>query len=156
MARSAGDTAPLGMLLIEHGVLEEHQVDGALVAQQQRGGRLGEILLERGLVSRPLLARVLARQAGVVLEAEGGFGSGLRELIERRHLARSGGRGRQAGWTDALMDADALDAAPSNSGRALGERRMQPDRRKGDRRRPQARAPRSAARATWSSGAGEQ
>jgi hypothetical protein len=119
----------LGGLLIEQGVLGQQEVEWALAEQVKSGRKLGEILIERDLLSRPFLARVLARQAGVALEDEGGFGSGLRALIERRHLERSG------------LSADqhlSASLRPLTDRRSL-ERRASADRRKtADRRRTES------------------
>lgn len=120
-----GRRPPLGVLLIEQGVLGQQEVEWALAQQVKSGRKLGEILIERDLLSRPYLARVLAEQAGVALEDEGGFGSGLRALIERRHLERSGLRADRYLATSLRAPTD----------RRLGERRASTDRRKtADRR----------------------
>jgi hypothetical protein len=130
--RPAATTEPLGVLLRAHGVLDESEVDRALADQERSGGQLGQILLEQGLISRPLLDRVLAQQAGIVLEAEAGFGTGLRGLIERRHLERSGVRVPSFD-PDFRID-EALDE------RRLDDRRAQGDRRRQRRRSRDARA----------------
>jgi len=83
------DWRPLGSLLSEQGAVKENEVEKALAHQERSGGRLGEILLGWGFVSRPLLTRVLAEQHGVWLEEETGFGTGLRAEIERRHRERA-------------------------------------------------------------------
>jgi hypothetical protein len=127
--RADGHAEPLGALLVERGVLGSAELDQALAAQEERGGKLGEILLDRGLVSRPLLDRALARQDGVVLETEGGFGSGLRNLIERRHLERAGVR-IDAIDPDQFGGLD-VDAPPQSAERRRRERRRGPDRRGG-------------------------
>jgi hypothetical protein len=82
------DWRPLGSLLTEQGAVRGKEIEEALAYQERWGGRLGEILLGWGFVSRPLLARVLAEQGGVSLEQETGFGTGLRAEIERRHRER--------------------------------------------------------------------
>jgi hypothetical protein len=96
----AGETSSewrrLGLLLREHGVVKEEEVERALAHQHCSGERLGEILLGWGFVSGPLLTRVLAEQRGVRLEEETGFGTGLRAEIERRHRERSSLRLRTA------------------------------------------------------------
>ncbi len=78
---------PLGTLLVERGLLSAEELEDALEAQRETGKRLGEILVERGLVSHPALGDTLARQDGIELTSESGFGTGLRGLIERRHAA---------------------------------------------------------------------
>ncbi len=80
----------LGALLAERRAVADREVEEALAHQRETGAKLGEILLEWGLVSRPLLARVLAEQDGVWLEQDRGFGTGLRAEIERRHRHRAG------------------------------------------------------------------
>jgi len=80
---------PLGLLLVEKGLLTEEELEFALTKQGEDNRRLGEILVETGLVSGPALAHVLAEQLGVELSAEQGFGTGLRFEIVRRHEKRA-------------------------------------------------------------------
>lgn len=57
---------PLGVLLIEWGLLEQEQLDRALAEQRRRPERrLGETLVELGYLSGPELACALAQQHGV-------------------------------------------------------------------------------------------
>ena len=56
---------PLGVVLVEQGLVLSDDVDGALAAQVETSQPLGEILLERSLIARPLLAKALARSADV-------------------------------------------------------------------------------------------
>jgi hypothetical protein len=102
------ERAPLGMLLIESGLLTDEELEHALALQAESGKLLGEILVTSGLVTKIELARALARQYGVELEEEGGYGSGLRSEIERRHLDERPGRpaGDAAAERDAAADAD--------------------------------------------------
>jgi hypothetical protein len=71
---------PLGKVLVENGYLTKTELDNALEVQRERGGRLGEILVARGSMTPPTLARALAEQHGVELatgdqtEAEGETG----------------------------------------------------------------------------------
>src|SRR5687767_12163715 len=55
-------SAPLGRLLIDTGVLTEVTLDEALVIQRTDRRRLGEILVDRGLVSPQQLAQLLSHQ----------------------------------------------------------------------------------------------
>ncbi|GAB4141211.1 MAG: ATPase, T2SS/T4P/T4SS family [Planctomycetota bacterium] len=55
----------LGQILKEQGVIHEGMVQEALVIQREKGGRIGEILLELGHIGRADLARALAAQAGM-------------------------------------------------------------------------------------------
>jgi hypothetical protein len=61
---------PLGKLLVDLELLTESQLDRALTAQREEGGRLGEILVSRGLLSGGELAQALAEQHGVELGAQ--------------------------------------------------------------------------------------
>ena len=55
---------PLGRLLVEQGALSESGLQRALLAQRRRGGALGDILVQRGYVSREQIDDALARQDG--------------------------------------------------------------------------------------------
>jgi type IV pilus assembly protein PilB len=57
----------LGSLLVRDGLLSEEQLESALALQQESGQRLGEILIERGDVTRTQLARLLAEQVEMPL-----------------------------------------------------------------------------------------
>ena len=98
MFDNCGDRTLLGALLSQQGEVTNDEVDQALTTQVENGDPLGEILVEKGAVSRPVLDRALAEQSGVVLHFEGGFGTGLRAEIERRHRA---GRGLEDNQTAA-------------------------------------------------------
>ena len=55
----------LGQILKDLGVLHEGQVQEALTIQRDKGGRIGEVLLELGHLQQSDLARGLAEQAGM-------------------------------------------------------------------------------------------
>jgi hypothetical protein len=61
---------PLGKVLVELEFLTESQLERALAAQREEGGKLGEILVSRGLLSGAELAQALAEQHGVELDAD--------------------------------------------------------------------------------------
>jgi hypothetical protein len=61
---------PLGKLLVDLEFLTESQLERALAVQGEEGGRLGEILVSRGLLSGGELARALAEQHGVELAVQ--------------------------------------------------------------------------------------
>ena len=61
---------PLGNVLVDLEFLTESQLERALAAQREEGGRLGEILVSRGLLSGAELAQALAEQHGVELAAQ--------------------------------------------------------------------------------------
>ena len=75
---------PLGELLVERGLVTPAQLEAALAEQAESGRRLGEIIVAKGLVSRERLTQVLLEQCGLDLSTQGGFGSGLRGQLERR------------------------------------------------------------------------
>jgi type IV pilus assembly protein PilB len=54
----------LGELLLEKGLLTEEQLDEALGERSQNGGLLGETLVRLGFIFEDELARVLAEQSG--------------------------------------------------------------------------------------------
>jgi len=57
--------APLGALLAEAGLLEDAQLDFALSYAREQGRRLGEVLVEQGLVSPAEVLRLVAAQHGL-------------------------------------------------------------------------------------------
>jgi len=81
-------TRRLGQVLIEAGLITEKELAEALAEQAETGRLLGEILIARRLVSSPVLAQALAVQSGTELVVEQGFGAGLWARIERRHPSR--------------------------------------------------------------------
>ena len=71
---------PLGQLLVQRGLLSQHELEAALDEQERTGGLLGEILMRNGLLSRLALASSLHEQS-LAQEPEDGFGSGLRSVL---------------------------------------------------------------------------
>jgi len=55
----------LGQILKDHGAVHEGMVQEALVQQREKGGRIGEILMELGHIGKGDLAKALAEQAGL-------------------------------------------------------------------------------------------
>jgi hypothetical protein len=90
MHHICGERPLLGSLLLEQGAVRDDDLELALEAQAQNGERLGEILVELELLSRPALDRAVASQSGIKLKQEGGYGTGLRAELERRHRGRPG------------------------------------------------------------------
>ena len=80
----------LGALLVEAGLVSEHDLVEALAEQERSGQRLGEVLVARGLVSAAAVANALAEQRGSFLRTEYGFGTGLRALMGRSNVPDSG------------------------------------------------------------------
>lgn len=55
----------IGEILLDMGVISESQLEGALLRQRSRGGRLGENLLATGAIDREELVRILAQRTGI-------------------------------------------------------------------------------------------
>ncbi|HEV8459744.1 MAG TPA: hypothetical protein VGQ38_03465 [Gaiellaceae bacterium] len=55
---------PLGTILYRQGLVQQDELEGALVEGMESGELLGEILIRRGLLSRDDIARALAAQQG--------------------------------------------------------------------------------------------
>ena len=75
----------LGELFVQKGLITPDELAEALAEQKESGKRIGQILVQKGFVSRPDLTTVLAEQLGVVLAKQEGFGAGLWSEIKRRH-----------------------------------------------------------------------
>jgi hypothetical protein len=52
----------IGAIFLEHGSIDQHELDSALEVQRQTGGRLGEILISQGTLTRIDLASALTEQ----------------------------------------------------------------------------------------------
>ena len=62
MSAAQNPWPPIGEMFVEQGHLTPAQLDRALEVQRETGGRLGEILVERGYISRIDLAGALSKQ----------------------------------------------------------------------------------------------
>lgn len=62
---TAGNRTPIGEILVAQGSLSLADLEIGLAEQRARGGRLGEILLETGVIAETDLVHALARQSGV-------------------------------------------------------------------------------------------
>ena len=56
---------PLGELLVDRGLLSARQLELALAEQRRTGRRLGEVLVGLGFVSEQALAAMLLEQVGL-------------------------------------------------------------------------------------------
>jgi len=54
----------LGELLLERGIISQQQLEEALALQKEKGGLIGEILVELGLVKEEDIAQALTAQYG--------------------------------------------------------------------------------------------
>lgn len=83
---SNGHAAPpprprLGQVLLRNGYVSDEDINRALAAQARSGKLIGEILVEQGAVSRPIVTRALEEQNGASGEQEQGLFSGLRNAL---------------------------------------------------------------------------
>ena len=79
-AEPAPQPPPLGELLVERGLLTREQLDEALVEQVQTNRPLGEIVVKRGWVPGALIGQALATQVGGLVKSEYGFATGFAPL----------------------------------------------------------------------------
>ena len=54
----------LGELLIERGIINQHQLDKALTVQKEKGGLIGEVLVELGFAKEEDITQALTTQYG--------------------------------------------------------------------------------------------
>lgn len=69
LAVPAADHTPLGLLLIERGLVSPSTIYDTLIEQQLSEGLLGEILVQKGFVTTEQLAPLLAQQVQERAEA---------------------------------------------------------------------------------------
>jgi hypothetical protein len=67
MAAAQPIWAPLGELLVERGLLSQRQLELALQEQNRTGRRLGEVLVAFGFVSHDALTNTLLEQVGLAV-----------------------------------------------------------------------------------------
>jgi type IV pilus assembly protein PilB len=66
MANAAtGARRLLGQILKEHRAVNQGQIQEALAAQRERGGQIGQILIELGMVTKDQVLKALAEQSGM-------------------------------------------------------------------------------------------
>jgi hypothetical protein len=73
----------LGELLVSHGLITSEQLDDALLAQRQFGGRLGTNLVEMGFINDVELAKILSEQLKVPCALPEALASVPRDVIAR-------------------------------------------------------------------------
>jgi hypothetical protein len=107
---------PLGELLVERELITQAQLEAALAEQARTGRRLGEIIVAAGLVSRERLTQVLLEQCGLDLSVQAGFGYGLRGQLERRGVDQA----IEAVRTPVVFRVEKVEEAPTNTPRRVG------------------------------------
>jgi hypothetical protein len=108
---------PLGVLLVDRGLLTVEQLDDALEEQARTGERLGAILVARRVIAGAVLTTILAEQIGVELETQRGYGSGLFSKMAKRNGltdAPARERGGELPSYDAYADAEVVEASESD------------------------------------------
>lgn len=80
---------PLGQLLLERGLVTEGQLLEALEEQERTGRPLGEIVGTRHRISSVTLQDVLEEQRELEIELDHGYTSGLRQALQRRARVRT-------------------------------------------------------------------
>ena len=61
---------PLGELLVDHGLIDEYDLEAVLYEQRLSGQLLGELLVSKGIVSPIEMASIIAEQHGIHLVPE--------------------------------------------------------------------------------------
>ncbi len=81
----------VGRLLIDAGVLLDHDVHAVLDAQSRDGGRFCSVALRLGLADERALVRILSRQLGVpgMVVGEARPDAGARDVVDRATAARA-------------------------------------------------------------------
>jgi hypothetical protein len=80
---------PIGQLFLERGLVTEDQLLEALDEQERTGRPLGEIVGTRYRISSITLEKVLDEQRELELELDRGYTSGLRDALQRRARVRT-------------------------------------------------------------------
>jgi hypothetical protein len=80
---------PLGQVLLRSGYISDADINRALADQAKSGKLIGEILVDQGSVSRPVVARALEEQTGGPAGSENGLFSGLRQALGKDEPAPS-------------------------------------------------------------------
>jgi hypothetical protein len=78
---------PIGSIFVEKGFVTQDQLDEALREQQQSGQRLGEILVERGHISRIDLASVIGNQLEGLRLLQGGLATNAAPAVSAAAVA---------------------------------------------------------------------
>ncbi len=77
-AAVAGNGAPLGQILVERGLISEEQLAYALAEGQRTGEPIGVVIVRLGFAHSATIAQALATQAGGPTKSEYGYASRVR------------------------------------------------------------------------------
>lgn len=92
MELSAGGShggQPLGEILVERGLISPAQLDEALAVQRDDGRPLGEVIIRLGFASGHTIAQALATQHGRIVKSEYGFATGFDAKLSRAQDAEA-------------------------------------------------------------------
>ena len=77
MSNDSRQAPKLGEVLLQHGIVNADQLGVALAEQQKTGRPLGEIIVELGYAPGPIVAQALATQRGGMVKTEYGYATGF-------------------------------------------------------------------------------
>jgi len=72
----------LGEVLLQHGIVDADQLAVALAEQQKTGRPIGEIIVELGYAPGPIVAQALATQRGGMVKTEYGYATGFTAVAQ--------------------------------------------------------------------------
>lgn len=77
MSNETRQAPKLGEVLLQHGIVNADQLAVALAEQQKTGRPIGEIIVELGYAPGPIVAQALATQRGGMVKTEYGYATGF-------------------------------------------------------------------------------
>ena len=77
MSNETRQAPKLGEVLLQHGIVNADQLAVALAEQQKTSRPLGEIIVELGYAPGPIVAQALATQRGGMVKTEYGYATGF-------------------------------------------------------------------------------
>jgi hypothetical protein len=82
MSNETRQAPKLGEVLLQHGIVNADQLGVALAEQQKTGRPLGEIIVELGYAPGPIVAQALATQRGGLVKTEYGYATGFTSVAQ--------------------------------------------------------------------------
>jgi hypothetical protein len=82
MSNETRQAPKLGEVLLQHGIVDADQLAVALAEQQKTGRPLGEIIVELGYAPGPIVAQALATQRGGMVKTEYGYATGFTSTVQ--------------------------------------------------------------------------
>ena len=82
MSNETRPAPKLGEVLLQHGIVNADQLDVALAEQQKTGRPIGEIIVELGYAPGPIVAQALATQRGGMVKTEYGYATGFTSVAQ--------------------------------------------------------------------------